>query len=35
LRAESTFGTLVRGLNVYGYKVLKPEALLWMYVARG
>jgi hypothetical protein len=35
LRAESTFGTLVRGLNVYGYKVLKPEALLWMYVSRG
>jgi len=35
LRAESTFGTLVRGLNVYGYKVLKTEALLWMYVARG
>ena len=21
------FGTLVRGLNVYGYKVVKPEAL--------
>jgi hypothetical protein len=35
LRAESTFGTLVRGLNVYGYKVLKPEALCWMYIARG
>ena len=27
LRAESTFGDLVRGLNVYGYKVVKPEAL--------
>jgi hypothetical protein len=27
LRAESTFGDLVRGLNVYGYKVIKPEAL--------
>jgi hypothetical protein len=35
LRAESTFGTLVRGLNVYGYKVLKSEALCWMYIARG
>ena len=35
LRAESTFGTLVRGLNVYGYKVLKPEALCWLYIARG
>lgn len=27
LRAESTFGTIVRGLQVYGYKVVKPEAL--------
>lgn len=27
LRAESTFGTLVRGLQVYGYKVVKPEAI--------
>jgi hypothetical protein len=27
LRAESTFGDLVRGLNVYGFKVIKPEAL--------
>jgi hypothetical protein len=35
LRAESTFGTLVRGLNVYGYKVLKPEALCDLYIARG
>jgi len=34
LRAESTFGTLVRGLNVYGYKVLKPEALCDLYIAR-
>lgn len=32
LRAESTFGTLVRGLNVYGYKVLKPEALVHLYI---
>lgn len=32
LRAESTFGTLVRGLNVYGYKVLKPESLCDLYV---
>ncbi len=32
LRAESTFGTLVRGLNVYGYKVLKPEALINLYI---
>jgi len=35
LRAESTFGTLVRGLNVYGYKVLKTEALCDLYIARG
>lgn len=27
LRAESTFGNLVRGLQVYGYKVVKPQAL--------
>jgi hypothetical protein len=32
LRAESTFGTLVRGLNVYGYKVLKTEALVHLYI---
>lgn len=27
LRAESTFGTIIRGLQVYGYKVIKGEAL--------
>jgi len=27
LRSESTFGTIIRGLQVYGYKVVKPEAL--------
>ena len=27
LRSESTFGNIVRGLQVYGYKVVKPEAL--------
>ena len=27
LRAESTFGDIVRGLNVYGFNVLKPEAM--------
>jgi hypothetical protein len=35
LRAESTFGTLVRGLNVYGYKVLKEEALCDIYIRKG
>jgi len=28
LRSTTTFGNLVRGLNVYGYKVIKPEALV-------
>ena len=27
LRAESTFGNVIRGLQVYGYQVVKPEAL--------
>ena len=27
LRAESTFGNIIRGLQVYGYKVTKPEAI--------
>ena len=27
LRAQSTFGNIVRGLQVYGYRVVKPEAL--------
>lgn len=31
LRAESTFGDLVRGLMVYGRKVVKPEALGLLY----
>lgn len=35
LKAESTFGTLVRGLNVYGYKVIKPESLGLLYVRKG
>lgn len=32
LRAESTFGTLIRGLQVYGYQVVKPEALVRLYI---
>ena len=32
LRAESTFGDIMRGLNVYGYEVVKPEALTVGYV---
>jgi len=31
LRAESTFGTIIRGLQVYGYQVVKPEALVKLY----
>lgn len=27
LRAESTFGDLMRGLNVFGYETIKPEAV--------
>lgn len=27
IRSESTFGNIVRGLQVYGYQVVKPEAL--------
>ncbi|MEO5360623.1 MAG: hypothetical protein H7843_09255 [Nitrospirota bacterium] len=34
LRSESTFGDLVRGLLVYGYKVIKPEALGVLYAKR-
>lgn len=35
LKAESTFGTLVRGLNVYGYEVIKPESLALLYARKG
>lgn len=35
LRAQTTFGNIVRGLNVYGFKVVKPEALVDVYVSRG
>lgn len=32
LRAESTFGNIIRGLQVYGFKVVKGEALTRLYV---
>lgn len=35
LRSQATFGDLVRGLNVYGYKVTKPEALVHSVVTMG
>jgi len=34
LVSEQTFGTLIRGLNVYGYNTLKPEALIDLYVRK-
>ena len=35
LKVESTFGQLVRGLKVYGFKVVKPEALGHFYAKKG
>ena len=35
LKAESTFGKIVRGLNVYGFQVVKPEALATIYASKG
>ena len=34
LRAESTFGTIMRGLNVFGFKVIKPEAIAALYITK-
>lgn len=34
LRSTTTFGNIMRGLNVYGYKVTKPEALVSGYVKK-
>lgn len=35
LKAESTFGDLVRGLNVFGFKTIKAESLGLLYVRKG
>jgi hypothetical protein len=35
LRAESTFGNIMRGLHVYGYKVIDPKSLVAGYVYSG
>jgi len=35
LRAQTTFGNIVRGLNVYGYSVVKPEALVNAVISKG
>jgi hypothetical protein len=34
LRSEHAFEDIVRGLNVFGYKVVKPEALGVLYAKR-
>lgn len=34
LRSEQTFAQIVRGLNVYGYKVVNPQALGYLYVRK-
>lgn len=35
IRGESTFGNIVRGLKVYGYKVLKNASLVDLYCYKG
>lgn len=35
IKAESTFGHLARGLQVYGFKVLKPESLAHLLIRKG
>jgi len=35
IRSESTFGWKYRGLQVYGFEVIKPEALVHVYAAKG
>ncbi len=34
LRGESTFGTIMRGLQVYGREVVKPESIVVSYVRK-
>ncbi|MBF0456722.1 MAG: hypothetical protein HQK99_02385 [Nitrospirae bacterium] len=34
LLGESSYGTLVRGLQIYGYNIIKPDAIGLMYVSR-
>lgn len=35
LRNPNRFGDLVRGLNVYGYEVIKPESIAHLYAIKG
>jgi hypothetical protein len=34
LRSTTTFGNIMRGLNVFGFKVVKPEALVAAVVTK-
>lgn len=34
MRSESTFGDLLRGLNVFGFEVTKPEALVHSHIRK-
>lgn len=34
MRSESTFGDLLRGLNVFGFEVTKPEALVHSHISK-
>jgi hypothetical protein len=34
LRSTSTFGNIMRGLNVFGFKTVKPEALVTAVVTK-
>jgi hypothetical protein len=35
LRSTSTFGNIIRGLQVFGYELTKPEALFRLYATKG
>lgn len=35
LKSERTFGEIVRGLNVYGFSVIKPESIIDFYCRKG
>jgi len=35
IQAPDTFGYYISGLHVYGYDVVKPEALGYLYAAKG
>lgn len=35
LRAQTTFGNIVRGLQVYGFEATQPEALFRLYAKKG